>query len=138
LMIESVDALKDYVLNIGDAELLPPSFYILEDDQFLKRTLGELYSMQMDINRYMYTVEPDNPTVLETKKTIQLTRANLLIYLKNTREAITQKIKDLDKQASEYTDLIRAVPQNQRDVENFQRKVKVNEKLYEFLLEKRA
>jgi capsular exopolysaccharide synthesis family protein len=34
--------------------------------------------------------------------------------------------------------LIQAVPQNQRDVENYQRKVAVNEKLYEFLLEKRA
>ncbi len=138
LMIESVDALNDYVLNIGDAELLPPSFYILDDDVFLKTTLNKLYSMQMDINRYMYTVEPSNPTVVEAKQTIQLTRANLLIYLKNTREAIVQKISDLNKQAGEYTDLIRAVPQNQRDVENFQRKVKVNEKLYEFLLEKRA
>lgn len=138
LMIESVDALRDYVLNIGDAELLPPSFYILEDDQFLKTTLGELYRLQMTINRFMYSVEPDNPSVVETQKTIQLTRANLLIYLKNTRVAIEQKIRDLKQQSTEYTGLIRAVPQNQRDVENFQRKVAVNEKLYEFLLEKRA
>lgn len=138
LSIESVDALNNYVLDIGDAELLPPSFYILQDDHFLKSTLTQLYQMQMNINRYMYSVEPDNPTILEAKKTIQLTRANLLIYLKNTRTAIEQKISDLDGQAAEYTGLIRAVPENQRDVENFQRKVKVNEKLYEFLLEKRA
>lgn len=138
LMIESVDALRDYVLNIGEDELLPPSFYILEDDQFLKSTLSELYRMQMNINRFMYAVEPDNPNVVETQKTIQLTRANLLIYLKNTRVAIEQKIRDLGLQGEEYTGLIRAVPQNQRDVENFQRKVAVNEKLYEFLLEKRA
>lgn len=138
LMIESVDNLRTYVTTIGESKLLPPSFYVLEEDDFLKTTLGELYRMQMNLNRYAFAMEPDNPTVLETQKTIQLTKANLLIYLKNTREAITQKISDLDKQAGEYTGLIRAVPENQRDVEAFQRKVKVNEKLYEFLLEKRA
>lgn len=138
LMIESVDNLRNYVLNIGDAELLPPSFYILSDDGFLKKTLGELYDMQMSLNRLKYVVEPENPTVQELKQTIQLTRANLLIYLKNTRQAITEKIGDLDKQSGEYMQLIRAVPENQRDVEAFQRKVSVNEKLYQFLLEKRA
>ena len=138
LMIESVDNLRNYVINIGEDELLPPAFYILGDDDFLKRTLGQLYSMQMDINRYSYALEPNNPTVIELLQTIQLTRANLLVYLKNTRQAIQEKIVDLEKQAGEYTGLIRAVPQNQRDVEAFQRKVKVNEKLYEFLLEKRA
>lgn len=138
LMVESVDALNDYVLNIGDAKLLPPSFYILNDDVFLQKTLSELYDMQMRMNRNMYSAEEVNPAVEEGQKTIQLTRANLLIYLKNTRKAILQKIADVDKQTNEYTGLIRAVPQNQRDVENYQRKVAVNEKLYEFLLEKRA
>ncbi len=138
MMIESVDALNDYVLNIGDAKLLPPSFYILQDDDFLKKTLGDLYDMQMNLNRTMFSAQETNPSINQTKQTIQLTRANLLIYLKNTRVAIKQKIGDIDKQAADYTGLIRAVPQNQRDVENFQRKVAVNEKLYEFLLEKRA
>lgn len=138
MMIESVDALNNYVLNIGDAKLLPPSFYVLPDDEFLKKTLGALYDMQMSINQSMFTAELPNPVIEQTKQNIQLTRANLLIYLKNTRKAIEEKIGDVDKQAADYTNLIRAVPQNQRDVENFQRKVAVNEKLYEFLLEKRA
>ena len=138
LMVESVDALNDYVLHIGDAKLLPPSFYVLNDDAFLQKTLSELYDMQMQVNRNMFSAVDANPAVEETRQTIQLTRANLLIYLKNTRKAITQKMTDIDRQIGEYTGLIRAVPQNQRDVENFQRKVEVNEKLYEFLLEKRA
>jgi capsular exopolysaccharide synthesis family protein len=138
LMIKSVDDLNNYVLNIGDSKLLPPSFYILQDDEFLKKTLGALYDMQMSVNRNLYSAAEINPAVEQTKKTIQLTRANLLIYLKNTKVAIQQKMADIDKQTADYTALIRAVPQNQRDVENFQRKVEVNEKLYEFLLEKRA
>ena len=138
MMIGSVDDLNNYVLNIGEDKLLPPSFYILQDDEFLKKTLGALYQMQMNINQSMFSAEPNNPVIEESKKTIQLTQANLLIYLKNTRKAIQEKIGGLDKQVADYTSLIHAVPKNQRDVENFERKVKVNEKLYEFLLEKRA
>src|SRR5690606_21927992 len=47
-------------------------------------------------------------------------------------------IGDVEGQIGDYNRLIRAVPQSQRDILNIQRQVKVNEKLYEFLLEKRA
>ncbi|MBS1581556.1 MAG: polysaccharide biosynthesis tyrosine autokinase [Bacteroidetes bacterium] len=138
MMIESVDALENYILALGDEKLIPPSFYILDDDVFLKSTLTELYTMQMDRNRKLYDATPDNRAINTLDETIQLTRANLLVYLKNTRKAIREKIADVEKQISDYNQLIRAVPQNQRDILNFQRKVSVNERLYEFLLEKRA
>lgn len=138
MMIESVDALENYILTLGDEKLIPPSFYILEDDVFLKSTLTELYNMQMERNRKLYDATPDNRAINTLDETIQLTRANLLVYLKNTRKAINEKIDDIQKQIGDYDQLIRSVPQNQRDILNFQRKVSVNEKLYEFLLEKRA
>ncbi|HEX2617310.1 MAG TPA: GNVR domain-containing protein, partial [Flavobacteriales bacterium] len=138
MMVESVDALEDYVRNIGQGKLLPPSFYILNDDVFLRSSLTNLYEMQMQRNDMLYPATEGNPAMGKLDNSIQLNKANLLIYLKNTREAIKQKVQDVEKQIHDYEGLIRTVPQNQRDVQNIQRKVDVNEKLYEFLLEKRA
>ncbi len=139
LMVQSVDQLNDYVLNIDeDEKLLPPSFYILEDDAFLKSTLQRLYDMQMARNVDLYDASEVNPGVQKTDETMQLTRSNLLIYLKNTREAIQQKMQDVDAQIADYERLIRGVPRNKRDILNIERRVQVNEKLYVFLLEKRA
>jgi len=139
LMIQTVDQLNDYVLNIDDQEkLLPPSFYILEDDAFLKTTLQRLYDMQMSRNVDLYDASESNPGVQKTDATMQLTRSNLLVYLKNTREAITQKIGDVDLQIADYERMIRGVPRNKRDILNIERKLQVNEKLYVYLLEKRA
>jgi capsular exopolysaccharide synthesis family protein len=140
LMIQTVDQLEEYVLNIDDRQekLLPPSFYILEDDAFLKTTLGQLYDMQMSRNVDLYDASENNPGVQKTDATMQLTRSNLLVYLKNTREAITQKIGDVSVQIADYERMIRGVPRNKRDILNIERKLQVNEKLYVYLLEKRA
>lgn len=139
LMIESVNSLEDYVMNIRREEkLLPPSFYILEDDVFLKGMLTQLYDMQMSINSKTFDATAMNPSIAKQDSIIQLNRANLLIYLTNTRHAIEDKVKDVEKQIGDYTRMIRGVPANQRGLLNIQRKLSVNEKLYEFLLEKRA
>ena len=139
LMIESVNSLEDYVLNIRKEEkLLPPSFYILEDDVFLKSMLTQLYDMQMEINKKTFDATGMNPAITQQDSIIRLNRANLLIYLTNTRHAIEDKIKDVEVQINDYTRMIKGVPANQRGMLNIKRKLNVNEKLYEFLLEKRA
>ncbi|MFT3885246.1 MAG: GNVR domain-containing protein [Flavobacteriales bacterium] len=138
LMIQSVDDLEKYVLNSGDEKLLPPSFYVLNDDAFLKAALSELYTLQMQRNDMLYPATEANAAIGRMDNSIQLNKANLLIYLKNTRSAIQEKIADVTHLIGEYEGRLRSVPQTQRDVQNIQRRVDVNEKLYEFLLEKRA
>ncbi len=138
LMIQSLNDLEDYVVNIGDEKLLPPSFYILEDDVFLRNTLSELYAMQMNRNSMLFDATPENLSVNRLDSTIMLNRGNLLVYVKNSRKAIEAKIRDVQAQMDDYERLIRTVPLSQRDILNIERRLQVNEKLYLFLLEKRA
>ncbi len=138
LMIESVNALEDYVVHIGEEKLLPPSFYILNDDVFLRNMLTELYGMQMSRNNLLYDATELNPDIMKQDSTMSLNRANLMVYLTNTRKAIEERIRDVQVQIDDYTRLIKGVPANQRGLLNIKRKLNVNEKLYEFLLEKRA
>ncbi|MEO8069312.1 MAG: Wzz/FepE/Etk N-terminal domain-containing protein, partial [Flavobacteriales bacterium] len=138
LMIESLNSLEEYVLNIGDEELLPPSFYILQGDLFLTSSVSELYTMQMSRNRMLQDATPENQAIGKLDQTIGLTRNNLLTYIRNDRKAIEDKIGDVKTQIDDYEGLIRRIPQSQRDILNIDRKVQVNEKLYIFLLEKRA
>lgn len=138
LMIQSLNDLEDYVVNLGDEKLLPPSFYILEDDVFLRSTLSELYAMQMNRNSMLFDATPENLSVNRLDSTIMLNRGNLLVYVKNSRKAIEAKIRDVQAQMDDYERLIRTVPLSQRDILNIERRLQVNEKLYLFLLEKRA
>lgn len=138
MMIESVNSLEKYVLDLGEEKLLPPSLYILEDDIFLKQTLSELYNMQMAKNNKLFDATMGNPSISRGDTTLALNRANLMVYLTNTRKALNEKIDEVQGQIDDYTRLIKGVPSTQRGLLNIRRKLNVNEKLYEFLLEKRA
>ncbi|MCC6576471.1 MAG: polysaccharide biosynthesis tyrosine autokinase [Flavobacteriales bacterium] len=138
LKIQSLNDLEDYIMGLGDEKLLPPSLYILEDDVFLRSTLSELYAMQMNRNSMLFDATPENLSVNRLDSTIMLNRGNLLLYVKNSRTAIQAKIQDVQAQMDDYERLIRTVPLSQRDILNIERRLQVNEKLYIFLLEKRA
>ncbi|MBL7965254.1 MAG: polysaccharide biosynthesis tyrosine autokinase [Flavobacteriales bacterium] len=139
LKIQSLDDLRDYVLNISDGEkLLPSSMLVLADDAFMNRTLTELYNFQMERNRWLFEAKETNVAVTRLDENIGLLRMNLLVYMKNTREVLENKIKENEGFIRQYESSLRDVPRAQRDLLNIQRRLQVNEKLYIFLLEKRA
>jgi len=135
--IQSLSALEDYVRNSSDEKLLPPAVYIMED-AFVKQTLEQLYSMQMDRNAGLFTGTEDNVTIQRLDSNIQLNKLNLLTYIKNAEAALKGSISDIQSQADDYEQLIRNLPKSQRDILNIERRLQVNERMYMFLLEKRA
>ena len=137
LEIQSMDALEDYLLTSTDKEILPPAVYIVED-VFLKESLEEMYALQMSRNTMMFDATEDQVTVARLDSTLLLNKLNLLTYLKNSRHALRGKIGDIQGQIADYEGMIRNLPKSQRDILNIQRRLQVNEKMYLFLLEKRA
>lgn len=137
LEVQSLDALENYVRSNSDERLLPPAVFIA-NDAFLQKTLGQLYGMQMERNENLFTGTTNNAVIQRLDSTIQLNKANLLTYIKNARNAINGKIGDIQRQADDYEALIRKLPKNQRDILNIERRLQVNERMYLFLLEKRA
>lgn len=137
LEIQSLNALENYVLNSSDEKLLPPAVFIT-DDAFLRQTLSELYTMQMDRNDDLFRGTDKNVAVLQLDSAIHWTRANLLTYIKNARTALKGKVGDIQVQVNDYERMIRSLPKSQRDILNIERRLQVNERMYLFLLEKRA
>ncbi|MCW5898889.1 MAG: polysaccharide biosynthesis tyrosine autokinase [Flavobacteriales bacterium] len=137
LELGSLDALQDYLENSTDERLLPPAVFIT-DDAFLRQTLGELYSMQMERTRMLFAGKEENISVRELDRAMDLIRGNLHTYIRNAREAVQGRMQDVEKQIRDYEVLIRNMPESQRDMMRIQRRLQVNEKMYLFLLEKRA
>ncbi|MCB0764636.1 MAG: hypothetical protein KDB84_08030, partial [Flavobacteriales bacterium] len=115
LEIGSLDALEDYVRNSSDERLLPPAVFIA-DDAFLQQTLSELYRMQMSRNNLLYSATASNQGIAVLDSTIQRNKLNLLTYIQNSRQAVKQRIADVQEQLNDYERMIRALPKSQRDV----------------------
>lgn len=137
LEIQALDALEEYVLHNEDERLLPPSTFII-DDRFLNELLGSFYSMQLSRNSMLLEGTELNYSIQRLDTSMQRNKLDLLTYIGNARNAKRGRMEDLAAQMRDYEELIRQLPRSQRDILNIQRRLNVNEKMYLFLLEKRA
>lgn len=137
LKLKTLDDLEHYIVNIADENLMPPSLYMV-DDGFLSSSLRSLYSSQTKINEQLYNATVNNVAIQQELSTMARTRENMFAYLANLREAMHGQVEFLRGEMADYEKLIRGVPEDKRGIRNIKRRVSVNEKMYLFLLEKRA
>jgi len=141
LYSQSLGALEEYIISLAekvDKKLLPPSFYIEKGDDYMQSALSKVYSMQMERNEKLFGSTEKNRNINELDQNIELLKKNILTYIVNSQKGLALQIGDLDKQIAEYTNIIKRIPKTERELLAIQRKVDVNEKMYQFLLEKRA
>lgn len=138
LQLNSLESLEKYVLNSQNEALLPPSLYVHNDDNYLQSSLNELYSAQMSRNGLMFNATANSAAVKQLDGKIDLLRKNLLGYIQSSQKGVKERIKDVDKQLADFLGIIKGIPKSQRDLLNIGRKLQVNEKMYLYLLEKRA
>ena len=65
-------------------------------------------------------------------------RADLLIYIKNLITAFQNEINDKEIEIEYFKKMAKKSPFSKNDISSIERKLKVNEKIYTYLLEKRA
>ncbi len=138
LKLGTIDALEKYIVENKDPVLLPPSVYVLNDDAFLTKSVNELYTMQIARINQMYSTNEGNEALKITDGKMERVKTNLLTYLVNLRKALIGARGRVQKQIGTYENNIKTIPKKERDILNIQRKLQVNEKMYLFLLEKRA
>jgi len=137
LKIETLASLETYLLKKTDERLLPPALYIT-DDAFLKSSLTELYNLEVQRGQAAFDVKENSPGSERIDRTIQSLRSNIIVYINNLRKAINDRTSDVSREIAFYESKLRVLPQSQREMLNIQRNLDVNEKMYVYLLEKKA
>ena len=138
LKIKSLENLKTYLTNIDDENILPPSLYVLSDDQYLSNSINDFYENQLKKMEMTHGFKKGHQELEKMNEKIINQRKDLLIYIQNTILALNSEILIEESEIAYYESLVKKMPLSQRDLASVKRKLDVNEKLYEFLLEKRA
>jgi capsular exopolysaccharide synthesis family protein len=138
LMLQSIADLEEYIINLGDANLLPPSLYMLENDTYLSVSVKKVYELQLARYENLTSRSSTHGSLVKKDETLDRLKMDILTYLVNSREAAIQKVRDLQKQRTFYESKIKLLPKSQRDLLAIERKQMVNQNLYVFLLEKMA
>ena len=138
LKVNSLENLISYLTKLKDANISSPSLYVLNDDEYLKNSINDFYENQLKKLEMNHGFKIGHQELDKVNEKIINQRKDLLIYIQNTISALESEIKVEIGEITYYESLVKKIPISERDMASIQRKLKINEKLYDFLLEKRA
>ena len=138
IQLQSINNLEKYIIGSKDSLFLPPAVYLSFGDKFLESNAAQLFLLQTDYNQLLNSVKPGHQGLTLITQAIDSIRSNMLNYLRNDRTAIKQSIKSLSQERDTTKNQIKTIPAKQRGLINIERKRRVNEDLYVFLLKQRA
>jgi tyrosine-protein kinase Etk/Wzc len=138
LHVSALNDLEKYIIEDKDPQFLPPNVFVIEKAGFMNQAVTDLYTKQIELNRLYNLAKETNPVIGDLKSSIKKTKQDLLIYINNTRKALTLQIESLNAEILSYINEAKLIPGKQRDILNIQRQATVSEQLYNFLLEKKA
>jgi capsular exopolysaccharide synthesis family protein len=138
LMEASFNSIEKYIIEDKDPELVPPTIFLPASDQTFSKNVSDLYNLQMDRNKAKFSGTTNNPSILILEKVLTDKKLTILNYINNSRTAIVSQKQELKKQVERFESKIGNIPIKQRELLNIERNLEVNQKMYSFLLQKKA
>jgi capsular exopolysaccharide synthesis family protein len=132
-----IDQLESYITDNQDVRDLAPAALDISDPLLVKliNKLSELQSQrEIVINRST----SNDPELMPLNAEIDLTRASLLENIRNIRKGLIRKQSELDQAITDYRNRIERIPTTERELLEIERRFRIQESLYLFLLQKRA
>lgn len=134
----ALNDLEQYIIEDKDPSFLPPTAYLLPNDNFQEDVVDDLYRKQRTLNQLEQTATPNNFDIIQIRNQIDSTKRDILVYINNSRTALKQKTDNIDKEIGYYDSQLGLLPMKQRGLLNIMRLQRVNQDMYVFLLERKA
>ncbi len=138
LQLSALNALEKYIIEDQEGEFLPPTFFLSSDDVYLQNSISELYKTQTQLNSLRFSATAKGPMILEMEAKLNRMKNDLLNYINNAKNAVLKQKEAITKQIRQSENFIGNIPFKQRELLNIERNLEVNQKMYSFLLEKKA
>lgn len=129
--------LKDYIIksrNNVDDVTMPSSMGI--EDPVLVGLITQLAQLYGERSELLLTAKQKNPEVSAIDSKIATIKSNLLSVINNIVNTSNIAVKDVDHRIALMTARINKLPLTQRLLMGMERKFKVNDEIYTFLLQK--
>lgn len=138
LRLAAIGSMLDHFAAGHPDEGLPPGYQLHGEDPVLSEMFSRLTQLRNNRNVALIDVTEANYSIRKLDSSIQATRFNLVRYLEGSRRALLTQKKMLDAEISDLERRLGDFPSTKRDLLTLERKLKVNEDLYVFLLEAQA
>ncbi|MFN8416215.1 MAG: polysaccharide biosynthesis tyrosine autokinase [Cytophagaceae bacterium] len=130
--------LKNYVTSDRPfSDVVAPTTVNITDP-LLTKLVAELVALYQEKNAMMYTTSDKSPAYQTLLLRIKSSKEALLENVENINRSSQIAINDIDARIRENETKLRALPAQERDFINIQRRFALNDNIYNYLLQKRA
>ena len=138
VQLKNFDEIKKYLLSYNDTEFFSPPFKNAATDNFVSTSLQNLYDLVLANQKNTLARKKENLEYKASVAQVNFIIENLVAYLNTTGSAIRKMQSSMKEKQKEYESRLEKIPPVERELLNIQRRLDVNQKMYEFLLEKKS
>jgi tyrosine-protein kinase Etk/Wzc len=138
LKLKSLINLESYFQNVNSTEDVPPININSFEDPHLTSLVGKIFEIKQRKVNLLIDVKPIESRVARLDAEFSTIITSIKNYLRDTKQTLESRIKNIKDSQSKIETTLQHIPKNKRELFGIERKLTVNEGLYNFLLEKRA
>ncbi|GAH57545.1 unnamed protein product, partial [marine sediment metagenome] len=94
--------------------------------------------LQSELNSIKFNTKKDNPYIIALEDKITNSKKAIIENIKNEKKTSQIALNDLDLRIDQINETVNQFPKTQRELFGFERKFKLNDALYTYLLQKRS
>ncbi|QCT93969.1 polysaccharide biosynthesis tyrosine autokinase [Caminibacter mediatlanticus TB-2] len=127
--------IEDKIKNGSDISIISANIL---DDKVLSELISQLQQLILKKQNLLLEYTEKYPEVVSVNNQIKTINQMILNRIQNLKSVIESNKKTLENMILNYENMLSNMPQNERKLIDLQRVYQVNEKIYSYLLEKRA
>lgn len=128
---------KQITLNEDLQKLVVPSSIGI-NDELLNKLVMDLMLLYSERAEIQINSKKENPLTGAIDKKIESGRRNIVETLDGLIYSTSISLKNLEERLTRYQSIVSNIPEKERELLSFQRKFKLNDEIYTFLLTKRS
>lgn len=131
-----------YLLNnienkLDIQEIVAPSSMGVSDP-VLNQLIGELASLNAEKSSLQFNTNTENPNIIRINQRIKTLRNSLLQTTRSIIETTRLSLNEINNRLYQLSQEIRKLPKTEQTLLNIERKFRMNDEMYTYLLERRA
>ena len=107
------------------------------DDPLLSNLLSKLYELELQYEKLKRTTGENNPQLFSLSDQIKKIKPSIVENIRSQQQSLETSKRTLYSTNNNYNSLLKALPQQDRDLVQINRKQSVESSLYNYLLQKR-
>ncbi|PWD98024.1 GumC family protein [Marinilabilia rubra] len=130
-LVENIES--NFDLN----EIVAPSSMGVENP-VLNQLIGEFASLNAEKSSLQFNTSSENPNIIRINRQIRALKTSILETTKSLIETTKISLADINNRLYQLSNQIRKLPKTEQTLLNIERRFRMNDEMYTYLLERRA